>query len=148
MIDDLDQKIVRYLCEGVHSYSELGKICNVGRNTIYRRVDKLERMGIITKRTAALPNFDKLNLSAVLIGMDLNLEDMAKAVSFLRKQHRVKLLWTTYGAHDLIFIVLCNKEDVGTCILNLKKSLKKVNITPTKFDVSVSISWEKIYLCP
>lgn len=148
LIDDLDRKIVRYLCEGVYSYNELGKLCNAGRNTIYRRINKLEKMGIITKRTAAFPNFEKLNLSAVIIGMDIDPEDLPKAVSSLRKQHQVKLLWTTYGTHDLVFTILCDKKDVGTSILNLKKSLKKANITPTKFDVSVSISWEKVYLCP
>lgn len=148
MIDDLDRKIVRYMSNGVYSYDELGKLCKVGRSTIYRRVDKLERMGIITKRIMAIPNYEKLNFSAVIIGMEVSMRDLAKTVSFLKRQNQVKFLWTTYGTHNLVFTILCDKGDVGTCINNLRNALEKLNVTPTRFDVSISISWEKMYLSP
>ena len=148
MIDDLDRKIVRYMSNGVYSYDELGKLCKVGRSTIYRRVDKLERMGIITKRIMAIPNYEKLNFSAVIIGMEVSMRDLAKTVSFLKRQNQVKFLWTTYGTHNLVFTILCDKGDVGNCINNLRNALEKLNVTPTRFDVSISISWEKMYLSP
>jgi len=148
LIDDLDRKIVRYMSNGVYSYDELGKLCKVGRSTIYRRVDKLERMGIITKRIMAIPNYEKLNFSAVIIGMEVSMRDLAKTVSFLKRQNQVKFLWTTYGTHNLVFTILCDKGDVGTCINNLRNALEKLNVTPTRFDVSISISWEKMYLSP
>jgi len=148
LIDDLDRKIVRYICSGIRSYDELGKLCKVGRSTIYRRVDKLERMGVIRKRVMAIPNYEKLNLSAVIVGLDVKMKDLTKTVSFLKKQHQVKFLWTTYGTHNVIFTILCDKGDVGTCINNLRKALENLNVTPTRFDVSISISWEKMYLSP
>jgi len=148
LIDDLDRKIVRFMCRGVYSYTELGKLCKVGRSTIYRRVDRLERTGVIRRRVMALPNFEKLNLSAVIVGLDVNPRDLDKTVSFLKRQHPVKLLWKTFGTHDLIFTILCDKGDVGKCIYNLRKALGKLSVTPTKFDVSISISWEKMYLSP
>ena len=147
-IDDLDRKIVRYICNGVHSYDELGKLCNAGRNTVYRRIDKLEKMGIITRRIMAFPNFEKLNLSAVIIGMDVNPGDLDRTADFLKRQHQVKFLWKTFGTHDLVFTIICDKGDVGTCIYNLKKALEKLEVQPTKFDASTSFSWEKIDLSP
>jgi len=148
VIDDLDRKIVKHICNGIYSYDELGKICNVGRNTVYRRIDKLEKMGIITKRIIAVPNFEKLNLSAVIIGMDVNPGDLDRTADFLKRQHQVKFLWKTYGTHDLVFTIICDKGDVGTCIYNLKKALEKLGIQTTRFDASTSISWEKIDLSP
>jgi len=105
-------------------------------------------MGIITKRIMAIPNYEKLNFSAVIIGMEVSMRDLAKTVSFLKRQNQVKFLWTTYGTHNLVFTILCDKGDVGTCINNLRNALEKLNVTPTRFDVSISISWEKMYLSP
>ena len=96
MIDELDMKILRYLCRGIYSYNDLAKLCKVGRNTI----------------------------------------------------HQVKFLWRTYGEHDIVLTILCDKDDVGTCIYNLREALEKRNISINKFDVSVSIFWEKMHLVP
>ena len=147
-VDDLDRKIVRHICNGVYSYEELGKLCSASRNTIYRRIDKLEKLGIIDRRIMAFPNFGKLNLSAVIFGMNVSPKDIDKAISFLKKQHQVKFLWKTYGTHDIVFAIVCDKGDVGTCIYNLKSALQKLDITTAQLDSSTSVSWEKIDLSP
>ena len=147
-VDDLDRKIVRHICNGVYSYEELGKLCSASRNTIYRRIDKLEKLGIIDRRIMAFPNFGKLNLSAVIFGMNVSPKDIDKAISFLKRQHQVKFLWKTYGTHDIVFAIVCDKGDVGTCIYNLKSALQKLDITTAQLDSSTSVSWEKIDLSP
>jgi len=147
-IDDLDRKIVRYVSNGVYSYNELAKLCGAGRNTLYRRIDKLEKMGVIARRIMAFPNFEKLNLSAVIVGMSIESADLDRTADFLKRQHQVKFLWKTYGAHDLVFVIICDKGDVGTCIYNLRKALEKLSVKPLGFDVSPSFSWEKTDLSP
>lgn len=147
-MDDLDRKIIRHICSGVHSYDRLAKLCNAGRNTVYRRIDKLEKMGMITRRISAFPNFETLNLSAVIVGMNVNAEDMERAVSFLKGMHQVKFLWKTYGTHDIVCAIICDKGDVGTCIYNLREALEKLDIKVMDFDTSTSISWEKIDVTP
>lgn len=147
-IDKLDIKILRHICEGAYSYDDLAERCKVSRNTIYRRIAKLEEMGVIRKRVMALPDFSKIGFSAVVIGLNLSPKDIEKAISFLKSQHQVKFLWRTYGAHDLLVTILCDKDDVGTCIYNLRKGLEDMNISVTKFDVSVSIVWEKMQVAP
>ena len=136
------------MCRGVYSYGELGELCGVARSTIYRRIGKLEKDGLIKRRIMALPNFEKLGLSAVIIGMDLNPGDQDKVVSFLKTQHSVKFLWTTFGTHNVVFTILCDKESVGMCIYNVREALEKLGVTPTRFDASVSITWEKTDICP
>ena len=148
MIDNLDRKIVHHICKGVYSYNELAKLCNAGRNTIYRRIDKLEKMGIISKRIMAIPNFDKLGLSAVIVGINVSAEEIEKTIDFLKRHHQVKLLWTTYGTHDIVFAMVCDKSDVGKCVYNLRSELAKLKINIIDFDASGSVSWEKIDLTP
>jgi len=148
LVQDIDSKILKYICRGVYSYGELGELCGVARSTIYRRIDKLEKDGLIKRRIMALPNFEKLGLSAVIIGMDAHLTELDKIVHFLKSQNQIKLLWKTYGTHDIVFTILCNKNDVGKSIQELKKALAKLDIMPQKIDVSVSLSWEKMHLTP
>ncbi|MFA5363689.1 MAG: Lrp/AsnC family transcriptional regulator [Candidatus Bathyarchaeia archaeon] len=148
MIDYLDRQIVSYMCNGVYSYNELAKLCNAGRNTVYRRIGKLEKEGIIRKRIMVIPNFDKLDLSAIVIGANVNIEETEKTIAFLKTQINVKFLWKTYGTHDIVFTMLCNKNDVGKCIYKLRTELAKLKINITKFDTSGSVSWEKIDLNP
>ena len=61
-LDELDKKIILHFSRGVYSYSELGQKWEVGRNTIYRRVNRLEAEDVIDKKVRAIPNFTKLNL--------------------------------------------------------------------------------------
>jgi len=147
-VDDLDRKIVNFVCNGVYSYDELASLCNASRNTIYRRIDKLEKLGIIKRRIMAFPNFEKLNFSAVIFGVNVNPKDLDRTVDFLKRQPQVKFLWKTYGTHDLVFAIICDKGDVGTCIYNLRKALEKMEVTTVQLDSSTSISWEKIDLSP
>jgi DNA-binding Lrp family transcriptional regulator len=148
MIDELDRKIVHYICRGVYSYNQLAKLCNAGRNTIYRRIDKLEKTGIISKRIMAIPDFDKLGLSAIIVGINVGAQDTEKTIAFLKKQPHIKLLWKTYGTHDIVFAMVCDKPDVGKCIYDLRTELAKLKINITDFDTSGSVSWEKIDLTP
>lgn len=147
-VDELDMKILRYMCEGLYSYEDLARKCGTSRNTVYWRIAKLEEKGIIKRRVMAIPDFGKIGFSAVVIGMNLNPKDVEKAISFLKVQHQVKFLWRTYGHHDIIVTILCDKDDVGTCIYNLRKALEELNIAVNRFDVSVSVMWEKMLITP
>jgi len=146
LVDELDRKIVSFMSGGVYSYGELAKLCGVGRSTIYRRVEELERKGVIRRKVMAVPDFEKLGLSAVIIGMDMYPNELERVVPFLKEHDRVKLLWKTYGTHDIVLAILCDRDDIGSCIHDLRKELAELGVTPAKFDVSISISWEKMQL--
>lgn len=148
VIDQLDMKILRYMCEGLYSYEDLARLCGASRNTIYRRVAKLEKDGIIRKIIMAIPDFSKIGFSAVIVGMNLSPKDIDKVISFLKVQHQVKLLWRTYGEHDVIAVIMCDKSDVGTCIHNFRKALEEFGASVNRLDTSVSVTWEKILFAP
>jgi len=148
VLDELDKKIMHHLCSGAHSYTELGHICHAARNTIYRRISRLENMGIISRKMMAIPNFTKLNLSSICIGMDVAQADVDQVISFLKRQHQVKFLWKTFGTHNVITVIICNKGEEGQCISNFRDILEKMRVKTLGFDVSVSFTWEKTDFSP
>lgn len=145
-LDELDRRILKYLSEGLYSYEELAKLCKVGRNTVYRRIVKLEEEGVIKRVIMAIPDFSKIGFSAVLIGMNLSPKDIDKVIPFLKVQHQVKLLWRTFGHYDIVATILCDRSDVGTCIYNFRKALEDLNVSVNNFETSISITWEKMSL--
>lgn len=147
-LDKLDRKILQYACSGIHSYTELGKLCHVGRNTIYRRVDRLEKRGAIKKLVTAVPDYDKLNLAAVHIGLNVRQIETDRAVEILKRLPRVKFLWKTYGTHSVTLVVFCEKDKIGERVFSLKISLEKGGIDAHHIDVSTSFSWEKMDFSP
>jgi DNA-binding Lrp family transcriptional regulator len=147
-LDELDRKILKHICSGVYSYSQLEKLCDAGRNTVYRRIDRLEKKGIISRKILAFPDYTKLNLSAVVIGLNVKNEDLDKTSEFLKDLNHVKFLWKTYGTHDILLILVCDRGEVGDTIYELKQALVKIGIQPLRFDASTSITWEKIDLSP
>jgi len=147
-LDALDKKIILQLCNGVYSYAELAEKCGVGRNTIYRRVSKLEAEKVIDKRVRAIPSFTKLNLSAICVMMDVAQSDVEPLINFLKKQVQVKFLWKTFGSYNITTVILCNRGEEGNCISNLREVLEKMRINLHKFEASVSFTWEKIDICP
>lgn len=147
-IDDTDKRIVKYISKGIHSYNDLSKLCNIGRNTVYRRMERLEKTGIIGKMVMAIPNFEKLGLSAIIIGINVKAQEVDRTADYLKKQSQVKFIWKTYGTHDLVFTMICSKGEEGTCIHFMKSALEKLDIGISNFDSSTSFSWSKIDFCP
>jgi hypothetical protein len=60
----------------------------------------------------------------VLIGIDIEHEDIAAAADLLFKQNDVKLVWKTYGKHDLVVAIMCEKGCEGQSIFDLRKTQK------------------------
>ncbi len=147
-LDDLDRKIILHLSKGVYSYAELAEKCGVGRNTIYRRISRLEAEKMIDMMVRAIPNFTKLSLSAICVMMDIAQSDMERVMGFLKRQPEVKFLWRTFGAYNITTVFICNKGEEGNCISNLREALEKMQISMKKFETSISFTWEKIDFSP
>ncbi len=147
-IDELDRKIILQVCSGVPSYAELAEKCGVSRNTIYRRISRLESEGIIERIIMGLPNFTRLNLSAISIMMDVAQMDVEQVLKFLKRRQKVKFLWKTYGAYNITAVIICKKGEEGRCIFTLREILEKMRVKLNKFETAVSFTWEKIDFCP
>jgi len=147
-IDDLDKRIISQLSRGIHSYAELAEKCGVGRNTVYRRINRLEKEKIIDMMVRAIPNFTKLNLSAICVMLDIAQADTDRVIGFLKRQPEVKFLWRTFGSYSITTVFICNKGEEGNCISNLRAALEKMHVNLNKFEASISFTWEKIDFSP
>jgi DNA-binding Lrp family transcriptional regulator len=147
-IDELDRQIISHFSKGVFSYSELAKKMKVGRNTIYRRIERLEKENFIDMKMRALPNFTKLGLSAICVLMDIAQSQVSRVVGFLQRQFQVKLLWRTFGAYNITVVIICVKGEEGNCITTLRESLEKMKVELNSFEVSISYTWEKMDFSP
>lgn len=147
-LDELDKCIMHHICQGIYSYADLAKTCNVTRGTIYRRINRLEKMHVISRKIAAIPNFEMLNLSSICIGINIAQEHEDKAIDLLRNLSQVKFIWKTYGTHNIVAIVACNKGEEGEFILKLREMLAKMKIEHQPPAVSIGFNWQKVDIAP
>jgi DNA-binding Lrp family transcriptional regulator len=145
-IDDLDKKIIQEMGQGINSYEALAQKCNVTRSTIYRRVNRLEEMKVITRQTRVILDFEKLGRIAVAVGINVAQKDEQKVIDALKKREEVKMMWRTYGAHNLILILICSKGDEGNKINKLRALLEE--FTVKSVDICVGFGWEKMDITP
>ncbi|MBN1244475.1 Lrp/AsnC family transcriptional regulator [Candidatus Bathyarchaeota archaeon] len=146
LIDELDKKIIQEMGRGINSYDALAQKCNVTRSTIYRRVNRLEETKIITRQTRVVPNFEKLNRIALAVGINVSQKNEQEVIDALKKCEDIKMMWRTYGAHNLILITFCGKVDEGNKINKLRAILE--GFTVKSFDVCVGFGWEKMDMTP
>ena len=145
-IDELDKKIIQEMGRGINSYEALAQKCNVTRSTIYRRVTRLEEMKVITRQTRVIPDFEKLNRVALTVGISVAQKDEQKVVDALKKCDYIKMMWRTYGSHNLILITFCSKGDEGNKINKLRAILEE--FTVKSVDICVGFGWEKMDMTP
>jgi hypothetical protein len=105
-------------------------------------------MHVISRKIAAIPNFEILNQSAVCIGINIAQEDEDKAIDLLKNLSQVKLLWKTYGTHNIVAIAACNKGEEGELILKLREMLAKMKIEHHAPAVSIGFKWQKVDITP
>jgi DNA-binding Lrp family transcriptional regulator len=94
----------------------------------------------------AIPDFSKLGLSAILIGMDVDVEDNDKVIEAVKQQPKVKFLWKTYGDHQVVVIMTCERGFEGQAITELRNSVAKLGVNA--MHISVGYEWEKIDFVP
>jgi len=145
-IDELDKKIIQEMGRGINSYEALAQKCNVTRSTIYRRINRLETMKVITRQTRVVPDFEKLDRIALAIGINVTHNDEQKVVDALKKCDDIKMMWRTYGSHNLISLTFCSKGDEGNTINKLRSILEEFAVK--SIDICVGFSWEKMDITP
>jgi DNA-binding Lrp family transcriptional regulator len=146
LIDELDKKIIQEMGRGINSYEALAQKCNVTRSTIYRRVAKLEETKVITRQTRVVPDFEKLNRIALAVGISVAQKDEQEIIDALKKSDDIKMMWRTYGAHNLILITFCSKGDEGNKIDKLRALLEEYPVK--SIDICLGFGWEKMDLTP
>jgi len=146
VIDDLDKKILHEICGGIYSYDDLAKTLNVTRSTIYRRIEKMEKGNVITKKIMAVPNFQNLGLFAILVAITAAYDDVSLCIEHLKALPNTKLLYRCYGAHQAYANLVCEKGDEGRIIESIQMALKDQKTI--SYNISVGFRLEKIDFAP
>ena len=134
------------MSKGIGSYEELARSCNVTRSTIYRRISNLEKARIITRQLHVGIDYERLNLIAVQIGINVAHTDEERIIDALKKYSEIKMMWRTYGPCNLVVVLFCDKGDTGKTIFKMSEMLEKLNAV--SFQMCVGFSWEKLDLAP
>jgi len=106
----------------------------------------LEKEKVITRQIRIALDFEKLRRVVINFGINVEPKNEERAVATLIKLANVKMLWRTYGAHNLVLIVFCDKGEEGKVIDELRHIFEELNVT--SFESCVGFSWEKNDMTP
>jgi DNA-binding Lrp family transcriptional regulator len=140
-LDELDRQLIKQLSSGINSYEELARICGVTRNTVYRRIAALENSGIIKNTIRCAINLDKLGVVPICMGLRISQHEMDRAFNLLSAHKKIRLLWRSYGDHNVELVAFVQKGEEGETIHSIKAILECFEIS--NLDVSVGFVWEK-----
>jgi len=127
-MDDLDRQILEILQENVKMpYHEIGKRLNVGSTTIFTRVQKMVKNGIIEKFTIDL-NCTKVGYPACKwVGISVEPGKIDNVAEKIAMFDEVRLVATTDGDHDIVIEIIGSDErEIGRFINQNIKSIEGV----------------------
>ncbi len=145
-VDDLEKRILHEICSGIYSYDDLAKKLGVTRSTIYRRIENLEKEKLITKKIMAVPNFENLNLTAILVAVTAAYDEVSQCIQHLKELPNTNLLYRCYGAHQAYAHLICQKGDEAQVIEKIQIALKDQKTVV--YTISVGFRLEKIDFAP
>jgi DNA-binding Lrp family transcriptional regulator len=134
------------LSGGTSSYEELARVCKVSRNTVYRRIAAMEQEGVIRNTIGCNISLEKLDLNPVIVGVNVAQVDQNRVAILLATNKRIRMLWRTYGNHNITLLALCPKGSEGEFIHEIKTVLEEFGAQ--NLNISVGFIWEKMDLSP
>ncbi|WGI17755.1 winged helix-turn-helix transcriptional regulator [Methanonatronarchaeum sp. AMET-Sl] len=148
-LDTLQKQILNELYEGRSSYSEIGEKLDISQTTVYRKIKEMEEEGYIQKNRAILPNYNKLDISVVALGISLkDIESEDKVIDILKNDEYSNILFRGYLEHSIISILFCEEGKAGKAVKKIKNEFRQNNINPETVDITISTAIEKIDMLP
>lgn len=134
-ISEIDMKILKLLSKDARlTYKELAEILGTTRQRVSRRMERLERAGIVKKYTV-IPDYEALGYSHVILGITLRPSvDIDDVIENLRQIEEAKIIERALGAHNLVVHVIGPKdmkelEKIISLISKKIPGLEKMDIT-------------------
>jgi hypothetical protein len=104
------------------------------------------KQGNYKKHHRCTINFDQLNITPIIIGAKVPINQLDKALNLLGAHKNVRFLWRTYGQHTVALIAFCTKGQEGEVIQSINAIFESLNVN--KVAVSTGFAWEKMELSP
>ncbi len=110
-ITGIDIRILKLLAKNARlTYKDLAELLDTTRQRVSRRMDRLERNGIIKKYTV-IPDYDSLGYMYALLGITLKPgTDIDNVIETLKENENVKVIQKAIGSHNLILHVAGPKD--------------------------------------
>ncbi len=130
VLDDLDRKILQALQENAkQTYTEIGRLLGVAHSTVYDRIRKMEKYGIIKKYTAIL-DLEKAGMKYVTAIMTIftDPKESGKVAKRLSESEQVLEVSTSLSEELLIIakVVAEDQESLHSFIAQLVAPLPGV----------------------
>jgi len=111
-LDEFDFKIIRILEKDTETpYRSVSDQLGVSLTTVYNRVARLRRMGVIKKLKAEI-DYSKLGYSIrALVGISVSPKAQHTALQEFRKLTQVHLIYQVTGRYDYLLEVLVKHTD-------------------------------------
>jgi len=138
-LDDIDLKIIEMLREnGRASYKDLAEKLSIGVATVYKRVKRLEKLGVIKGYTAIIDEAKLGKNITGYIGLEVRPADTDKVLSELLKMDEVVEVATVTGAFDILVKVRVRSlEELWNFIYVKTPRIKEILKTTTMIAIDV-----------
>lgn len=138
-IDKIDVKILRMLIKDARTdLNNIAKYCGLSANAIYKRVERLKAVGVITG-TILFINPESFNLGqSAIIGINLEPNQEVEVTNLIRKHAHLVQLDTSFGKYDLsAFVITKNFAHIELLkqIIRKQPGIKRIAIN----------FWDKVY---
>ncbi len=106
-ITGIDIRILKLLSKNARlTYKELAEILGTTRQRISRRMDRLERNGVIKKYTV-IPDYGALGYVHVILGITLKpTADLDGIIPTLVEDENIKVIQRSLGSHNLVLHIV------------------------------------------
>ncbi|AFL94372.1 putative transcription regulator, AsnC family 1 [Thermococcus cleftensis] len=110
-INGIDIRILKLLSKNARlTYKELAEILGTTRQRISRRMDRLERNGVIKKYTV-IPDYDALGYVHVILGITVKPSvSIDEVISTLVEDENIKIVQRALGSHNLVVHIVGPKD--------------------------------------
>ncbi|NJE84546.1 Lrp/AsnC family transcriptional regulator [Thermococcus sp. CX2] len=129
-ITGVDVKILKLLAKNARlTYKELAEILGTTRQRISRRMDRLERNGIIKKYTI-IPDYDALGYVHVILGITIRPSvDIDEVIELLKEDENVKVIERALGSHNLVVHIVGPKDmkEMEKIISNVSRKIPGID---------------------
>jgi len=123
-LDEVDLKILKTLFDNARTpLTEIAGSVGLSDVAVYKRVKKLEKMGVIKKYTAVVDpaklGYTKISFTGVNVAPDA----LLSVVEALRGRDYVKFLAITTGDHQLIAVIWAKSSDE---LVEIHREMEKI----------------------
>jgi len=134
-IDKFDLRMIKLLSKNARlNYRQLAEYLNTTRQRVSRRLERLEREGIIKKYTV-VPDLSRLGYIYVILGITLTPgTSIDEEIENIKNREDVKVIERAIGPHNLVIHLLVPKDmkEVEKRINEITgklKNIEKVDVT-------------------